>query len=343
MTLTPHTCNEFNRLVKQIPKMGIKRWSHQIVDNATLNTSRITKSIKTLPPLQGEKANSAIVISAGPSNYRKNSIKRICESKYLGTIISVDGAYLACLKSGLIPDYVMTLDPNLTRIVRWFGDHEFLQNSRNDDYFSRQDLDVEFRKNTLEQNEKHIGLVNKYGHLTKAIVASCSPPNVVQRILEAKFDAYGWNPLVDEPNHSKSLTRHLYQMNQFPCLNTGGTVGTSAWIFAQVFLKIPHVALVGMDLGYYRDTPFHMTQTYYELLRHAGDEKNLSQYFVEYTFPSTQEKFYTDPTYYWYRNNLLELLKCSQDKLYNCTEGGTLFGPGVECTSLDNFLWRKFY
>lgn len=330
--------NNFQTLVQHMGQIGFQYHSQRLIDHAIQNLSKIQKTIKDLPFLSGQKAKSAIVISAGPSVYKQNSIQRILDASYSGTIIAIDGSYIACLKKGLIPDYVMTLDPHPTRIVRWFGDPEFEKHSQNDDYFSRQDLDIEFRKNTIEQNKVHIQLVNQYGHLTKAIVSSSSPNNVIARLEEAHFDQYWWNPLVDDVKHPKSLTRTLYNINKLPCMNTGGTVGTAAWVFASCILKLPVVSVVGMDLGYYKETPLTKTQTYYELINHLGTEEGIEEYFVDYEFPLTKEKFYTDPTYFWYRKNFLELLRKSSSKTVNCTEGGTLIDPRIPCLKLDEFL-----
>ena len=51
---------------------------------------------------------------------------------------------------------------------------------------------------------------------------------------------------------------------------------------------------------------------------------------MEVVYPGTNIKFYTDPTYYWYRNNFLELLNNSESILYNCTGSGILFGDKIE-------------
>src|SRR5205814_2311098 len=117
-----------------------------------------------------------------------------------------------------------------------------------------------------------------------------------------------WNPLVDDPHSNNSLTKRLYNINKLPALNTGGNVGTAAWVFAASILKIQRIGLVGMDLGYYADTPFAMTQTYPQIVEYNGSTQNLEKYFINFTFPLTKEKFYTDVTYYWYRKNFLELL-----------------------------------
>ena len=338
MLTTDSDSGRFEQLVHQIPAIGKARHAGSLIEHARANQTDVKKSIKDLPPLKGAKAASAIIISAGPSVHKRNSIKRIKAANFSGTIICADGAYIACLKAGLIPDFVLTLDPHPTRIVRWFGDHDFEKHTENDDYFARQDLDVEFRKNTIEQNKKHIELVNKHGSLTKAIVASSAPRNVVTRLKEARFDMYWWNPLVDDPREEDSLTRQIYSMNRLPCLNTGGTVGTAAWVFASATLKIPTLALVGMDFGYYHDIPLEQTQTYYELVNHVGTAEGIEQFFVEYTNPLTREKFYTDPTYFWYRKNFLELFEKTHHTTFNCTEGGTLLNPRLACITLDEFL-----
>ena len=121
-------------------------------------------------------------------------------------------------------------------------------------------------------------------------------------------------------------------------MNTGGTVGTAAWVFANSILKIPAIGLVGMDFGYYADTPIEKTQTYYELIEHLGGKEQLDQCFSEYEFPLTKEKFYTDPTYYWYRKNFLELFEQSTSKVFNCTEGGTLIDKRIPCIMLEDFV-----
>ncbi len=329
---------EFENIVEKIPQIGIKVHGQRILEHARLNLPDMTKTIKDLPVLDSVKARSAVIISAGPSVRRQNSIQRIVESKYKGTIIVTDGSYAASIKAGLFPDFMLTLDPHPTRMVRWVGDHDFEKHTANDDYFTRQDLNIEFRQNSIQQNEEHIILVNKHGHLTKAIVASTAPRNLVARLKEAKFDMYWWHPLVDDPYAPQSLTRKLYAIKKIPCMNTGGTVGVAAWVFANSILKIPTIGLVGMDFGYPAETPIEKTQTYYELIEHLGGKEELEQCFIEYEFPLTKEKFYTDPTYFWYRKNFLELFAYSTTKAYNCTEGGTLIDERIPCVTLEKFI-----
>lgn len=336
-----HVAKDFYSLLDEIPHIGFKVHAADILRQAQANKLSVEKTLKDIPPLKGKKAESGIVISAGPSLHRRKVIQRIVDSHYQGTTIAVDGAYAACLRAGFYPDFVVTLDPNSTRVVRWFGDPDFETHSKDDDYFVRQDLDVDFRKNSIEHNNMNIELVNKYGHRTKAIVATCSPINVVNRLKEGGLDMYWWNPLVDDPNGKDSITRQLFELNKAPCMNTGGNVGTAAWVFAATRLKLPKVALTGMDLGYYDDTPLEKTQTYYELMNHhLVSAQGVENFFMKCTFPLTGEKFYTDPTYFWYRQNLIDLLKLASDNVetFNCTEAGTLIDKEVLCATLDEFI-----
>jgi hypothetical protein len=93
-----------------------------------------------------------------------------------------------------------------------------------------------------------------------------------------------------------------------------------------------------MDLGYYADTPYSMTQAYPQLVAHNQSPDHLEKYFIPFTFPLTQEKFYTDITYYWYRKNFLQLHQQSDNLTVNCTEGGVLFDEKLPCKTLMEFL-----
>lgn len=333
-----NTGQSFSSIVHDVEAISLGRHEGALLQHARENVARITHTLRDVPPPVGAKAESAVIVSAGPSVHKQKSIAKLISSGYKGSIVAVDGSLVSCLKAGLIPDYVLTLDPHETRIVRWYGDPDLEKNTENDDYFQRQDLDVEFRNNLFEQNLAHIALVNRYGSKMKAIVASSAPQNVVHRIEEAGFDAYWWNPLVDNPAEPGSLTRRLYDINRLPCMNTGGNVGTAAWVFASSILKIPTIALLGMDFGYYADLPYAMTQKYYELLDHLGSTENLEPHFPKFVYPQTGETFYTDATYFWYRKNFLELLDLSKAHTFNCTGGGVLFGDKLPCITLDEFL-----
>ena len=328
--------NNYSKLIRDIGEIG-KEW-HQdsIVFNCVKNKTHISKTISDLPEIKNKE--KAVVISAGPSLHYRKTLETLKNSNFKGPIIAIDGSYVKCLKAGIIPDYVLTMDPHAKRVVRWFGDPNYEENLDGDDYFSRQDLDIDFRENSLKSNIINIDLVNKFAPRTKLIIASTAHSSVVKRVTDSGFEMYWWLPLVDDPESNNSLTRKMYEETRLPALNTGGNVGTSAWVFAQFWLEVQKVAVIGMDLGYYKDLPYKMTQGYYEMIKHLGKEKLTGEYFPVMTNPLTKEKFYTDPTYFWYRQNILELIKNSSTTLYNCTEGGTLYGDGVINLYLNEFI-----
>ncbi len=325
---------KFDALVDEITVIGLEYHLASLDDNVKSNLPYIKKSIKDLPT---PSSDTGIVISAGPSLQKKGSLDKIVKSGYNKLTIATDGSYIAALKKGFVPEYVLTLDPHPTRIVRWFGDPDIIKNLEKDDYFERQDLNIDFRNNTLNQNAENIEIVNKHASKTKAIVATTVHISVTKRLIEAGFDIYWWHPLVDDPNKADSLTRNFYEKIKLPCLNTGGTVGTTSWLFAELILKLKHIAVVGMDYGYYKDLPIEKTQTYYELVMKEGLD-GVEKYFIDQKNPLTGEDFYIDPTYYWYRKNFYELLENSKSNINNCTEGGTLNHKQIKNMFLDDFL-----
>jgi len=312
------------------------------IDTAIKNTKRNLEfpgqSILDLPKtIPDKKFHSAIVVGAGPSLHINNSVKKIIESNYTGLIICSDGAFPHCLRNGLIPDIVVTLDPHPTRIVRWFGDTNLNEeNNLKDDYFRKQDLDPELGKEEISKNNKLIRTVNKLGKKITVAIATCVDISVTIRCKEANMNIYWWNPLYDEINTENSISRYVNSLNSYPCLATGGNTGTSSWVLAKSILEIDKIALIGMDFGYAPGTSLDKTQYYKELNQLFGNKTGDA--YIEIINPYTKEKWITDPTYYWYKEKFLDLANNTNSTTYNCTEGGILFGKGVDFIKLDNFL-----
>ena len=62
----------------------------------------------------------------------------------------------------IIPDLVVTLDPHMYRIIRWFGDENLkISNLKKDNYFRKQDLDV--YRNEIKNNRDVLKITKKYG------------------------------------------------------------------------------------------------------------------------------------------------------------------------------------
>lgn len=330
---------DFDDVVSIIEGVGIEWHRETILKNTRRNAKFVSLTIGDLDCATSE-GKKIVVVSAGPSLHDGNNLEILSEHPREDVIIvAIDGSYIKCLKNNIFPNYLLTLDPHPTRLVRWFGDPDFLANTKNDDYFNRQDLDKDFRQNSIEQNEQNIKLVNEHAHLTKLIIASTAPVNVVSRTEEAGFDRYWWIPLVDNPDNPSGITAEMMKaMPNVPSFNTGGNVGTAAWVFSQFVLDPLKVAVLGMDLSYPNDMPVNMTQTFPELETLVGENNLKDTFFKKINSPFDSGTCYTDPTYFWYRNNILDMLRNNSATLYNCSGAGILFGDGVKIETLSNFL-----
>jgi hypothetical protein len=306
------------------------------LNHAKRNLIYIKKTIKDIEQeIKNEPRAPAIVISAGPSLHRKKSLETIKEIGFQGHLVAVDGSLGHCLRNGLVPDYVITVDPDPHRIIRWFGDPR-LKDRPEDDYFRRQDLDPVLNTDEVMRNNELIELVNYYGHGIKVIISTSVSPEIAQRCLEANMDLYWWNPIYDDYENPDSLTRKIYKLNRVPCMVTGGNCGSSAWIFSHTILKSPLVLLVGMDFSYPPETGVKNTQ-YYEILKDIFPNDPESGLIKMYN-PFLDETWITDPAYYWYNHSFLEMAPKALCKTYNCTEGGILFGEGVKFKKLSESL-----
>lgn len=309
--------------------------------NAKLNRPHYRHTIHDLPPTQNTIDSAALVIVGGPSLHRRETAKRVLASGFRGDIITADGSFGYCLREGLIPSYMVCLDPNPTRIVRWFGDPDLAQRLP-DDYFQRQEFDPAFGK-TIEEERRHndnlYELVNHYGPQVKAILCTSVDPSVTKRCVEAGMEIYWWNQFYDDPSDpQQTITRELVDMTSIPCMDTGGNVGTAAYIFSWLVLGYKQVGLAGFDLGYAPGSDYLNTQYFYELRNLFGTR--VSEAFIKVHNPYLDETWFTDPTYHWFKQVFLELATQATCTTYNCTEGGTLFGANINFIPLADFLKR---
>jgi hypothetical protein len=303
--------------------------------NAERNHSRIVRSVLDLVETPLGAGDAAIVVGAGPSLHRRRSLERLRASDFAGTIVAADGALGACLRAGVVPHVVVSVDPHPERIVRWFGDPA-LQAAPADDYFRRQEMDPVQSLDELSANRALVELVDAYGPKIKVAAATSAAPAVVERCERARMELYWWNPMYDDYDKPDSLSRRLWKMNGLPCLNGGGNVGTAAWVLAHAVLGKRRVGLIGLDLGYAPGTPYEKTQYYPELRELLGDRYR--EAFIHSENPVTRETWFSDPAYHWFRDIFLEMAREADCETINCTEGGLLFGPGITTSPLDTFL-----
>jgi len=286
------------QLVAQMSDITRDRIQALALENARNNLSKIQEgvSLKALREETAGTGDKAIVIAAGPSLKRKQVAEQIIDSDFQGAIIATESSMLYCLRQGIIPDLVVTVDPHPKRIVRWFGDPDLTEaDLRTDDYFERQDLDTSFSE-ALRTNDEILELLNKYGQQIKIAVSSSSANTVVTRAHQSGMQVYWWNPMYDDPDQENSVTRALQIENHLPCMNAGGNVGSAAWMMANAVLNKQRIAVTGMDFGYYAETPYRNTQYYYEALALVGEER-LDELYMHVLNPYLEQWFYTDPAY----------------------------------------------
>ncbi|MBI3456365.1 MAG: DUF115 domain-containing protein [Candidatus Rokubacteria bacterium] len=324
------------RLVERMAALTERRSLSATLRNAETNRPHVKRTIADLAasvPAGG--MDSAVVIGAGPSLHHKDPVAELLASGYDGAVLACDGSLGYCLRNGLVPDYVVTLDPHPDRVCRWFGDTT-LESRADDDYFRRQDLDPHLGTDEHRRNRDLIELVNRHGPAIKAIICTSVAPNVTKRCLESGMELFWWNPLVDDVGKHGSLTRRLNRANGAPCMVSGGNVGAAAWVAATQVLGAREVAVTGMDFSYAPGTPIERTQYFTELVQMFGERAHEAIIPVEN--PHLGETWLTDPAYYWYRESFLDLVRQADSVTYNCTEGGILFGEPVRWSTLREFL-----
>ena len=328
-------------LVAHMPQLTWNRTGAQALRNAELNRPFLGagESLAALRGVQLGSGDSAVVIGAGPSIRRRDPAKVIKEAGYRGAILATESAMLYLLRNGIVPDLVVTADPHTKRIVRWFGDPKLSETAlAEDDYFKRQDMDVSF-KAEMEVNREILGLLDKHGKNIRIALSTSASEAVVERAMACGMKIYWWNPMLDDPDEPDSVTRQLQASNGLPCVNAGGNVGAACWMIATAVLEKRAVALTGMDFSYYDGTPYSQTQYYKELVALVGEDK-LDSVYMRVFNPHTQEWAFTDPAYMWYRENFLDMVRDSDSQTANCTEGGILFGDGIEFIKLKDFVAR---
>ena len=322
-------------LLQKIGDATFRKTADISLTHARLNLPYIKKTIAHLVP--DDDFPAAIVVSGGPTIHRRKPLDVLKRVGFGGPVIACDGALGNCLRHGIVPRYVVSVDPHPDRIVRWFGDTK-LEQRPVDDYFRRQDLDEAHVENERRANRELIGLVNKHGKSIRAILATSIHPDIAERCLEAGMEIYWWNPILDDYHAADSMTRKLYDMNKVPCMVTGGNVGASSFVFAYTVLQKKVIGLLGMDFSYAPDTPLRRTQ-YYDIIKELYPEAPEKAY-IEIFNPHLNETWRTDPAYYWYRQSFLKLVENVDDDVavHNCSEGGVLFGQRIHFTPFEQFL-----
>jgi len=327
------------RLMPEMARITDARIGEAAYANAHANRAWLDRG-RSITALRGErfgKSGDAVIVAAGPSLHRTESLRRLADAQFGGMVIATDSAVLRCLRHGIVPDLVVTVDPHDPSIVRWFGDPDLDAAALgDDDYFRRQDMDDLFR-DEVRTNRELLKLMAQYGPRLNIAMSTSAGPRVVRRAIECGMNIYWFNPMLDEPKSPASRSRELLRMNKLPLVNCGGNVGTACWMIADAVLEANRVALLGIDFSYYDGTPYYNTQYYHEALDLVGEDR-IDALFVRIFNPHVGSWFYTDPAYLWFREVFLQMVEDASCDTWNCTGGGILFGDRVRCAPLEEFM-----
>lgn len=274
-------------------------WAGNLAEN--MPVVRQGRDIKELPKPNG---SSAVVVGAGPSVERHGHLKLLKESEYGGAIVACDKALVPCLKAGVTPDIVISVD-GAQAISKFFDDPIIAENGR-----------------------------------TKAALNVTTHPDTLAKV---HCEKYFFMTSYDDPFGERSITRMIHFMTRKTILSSFGCVGGQAVNLA-MFLGADPVVMVGMDYGYPGDTPLEQTsyhQSYRWLAERSG--KKIGEYFTKIHNPDTGEEVMLDLNWSVYRELFLRHMRVMRKKVrvVNCSPTSSLFGEGIEFMTLGEAL-RKW-
>lgn len=320
--LEEHTKNDIEKIMRKIHYESFDEW----VENFALNLNHIwnEKSARELDPTKNKSIQSphksAIVIGRGPSIKKHNHLELIAKSNFEGSIVCCDGALITTLKAGVTPDkfpnfYVVSIDPRDV-ITKYYDDL----------------------------------IIDKFGPKINGIFSTLTHPSTIDRARKAGIKIHWLHTLFDYEEGEKSfnqiasvMVRTKNHKKGLPAIQTGGNVGTSSWFVSWQILKCNTIALIGINHGWNEDDPWKLIVTHgRENLPLEIDKNNPS---VQKLFPKIYNPEFNchcilDPTFQYYRTALIEFISRSPSWLstINATEGGSIFGERIKCTTLKNFL-----
>jgi len=321
-----------NFIEKVFEKKNYERYYDEWVKNFGDNLSNIQKghSARELIPKKVDDS-SAIVIGGGPSLKKHNHLELLAKSNFGGVIVCCDGSLSAALESGVTPDkfknyFVVTIDT--------------------------QPHQKQFYENPITK---------KFGKSIKCILSTTVPLSTYQAVVDSNMDVYWVHALFDY-NKGKSsfnyisgiLSRSKYNSKGFPGIQTGGNVGTFAWVASWNILKCSEVCLIGMDHSYPVDNPSEKIDSkkigrihpqFIEFIKESDKKNSENSDAIEKAFPLTFNPIFNcysrqDPIFLYYSNALKGFIERTQNRVrtINATEGGVLFGNGIRCMKFKEYL-----
>lgn len=273
------------------------------------------KNIKDIKEIFDTATNKpAIVIGAGPSLQKFHHLELLADSAFykekIGPILTTSHTVKDCLEAGVIPDYMILLDPEPVMLPHI--DHDIV-----DEYADK-------IKGIFPITIDNIVLNRWKGKkiFFLAAISEATIPNV-QAVLSGLF------PKITE-------------------MNALANAGTFSWNVAK-FLGCNPIAMIGMDQGFLMDTPVEETP-YYKAFQKSYDNReeilDNDYYFHTHSFFKTDR--YTDDIYRNFAKNAIAAANVAKKdkgiRTINATGGGFIDKPEViENMWFEDFLrkWEK--
>lgn len=262
------------------------------------------KDIRELTRLGG----SSIVIGAGPSLKEFEHLKMLAESNYKGTIIATDRILIPCLKAGVIPDFVCSVDADPEQIAQMY-------------------------------NHK---LVFKYRRRMKAIFSTTVHPSVLSMW---KGDRYFFLPTFDSLDKVDGITRALHYMTKSTIIPGTGDVGGFCWHISHGLDTNP-IALIGMDYGdpVMENLPdYRMYVEKGGVTKPEELKKNFHRHYNPYWKNYRYSGLLFETCWDTFKDRI-RIGKKHGRKTINCTGAGLIYDQkAVECMNFEDFLkrWKK--
>lgn len=285
-------------------------WMKNFAENLPL--IRDGKTLRELIP-DGGPNGRAVVVGRGPSVFKMNHLDLLKQSSYGGTVIATDGMLIECLKGGIVPDYVASVDGSPV-CEKWYDD----------------------------------SIVKEYAPKISSVLCTQVSPKVTKLVIDAGFKGpYWFVPTSDRVTDKDSITKVQLLMtvseknpNALISMDCGGNVGVASWVFAWTILKRKEICLIGFDFGYPDDMPLEETYYYDRTVECIGAlHANIHYETVWHPYFKTKSKI--DPAFKSYRQGFFDMLMAAPDwlKTVNCTESGTLFcDPYLKCMYFREWL-----
>lgn len=302
---------EFENAIAGVGDMTIYNLMPLWLENLRENFELIVNGKSVQEVQKVGRGKKAIIIGRGPSLRKHNHLELLARNRPSETfVICSDGALPLCIEAGIRPYAGVTVDGNREKIWKWYN----------------HDLDG-----------------------TKAILPVTCAKNVAQTAERNGAEVLWYVPVLDveEKQPKVSLTWVIDRMlsrdwsRPIPILNNGGNAGMCGWCFAADALEVSEIALIGMDLGYGLDTKLDETHYHEGMKASLKDDAKLANMYKLYENTFVNEVAVVDPVFEIYRRMALKLIESGKERgvtTTNCTEGGSLFGQGLEQMKFSEWL-----